>query len=111
MDDIFSEMLSALQKNDKLRDTAIQLIKTVPIPAKATEEKERDEIFRNIMLELVTGKIKSLEDAYRTVEGRLPRSSSKYADNSRVFSSDWAKRHVNTQLSRFYNEALLRSLS
>jgi hypothetical protein len=107
----FLNLIPTLRRNPRLKEIMTSLVKTSVIISKATEEKEREEIFRSILLDFIDGKFNSFEEIYCEVENRLPRTSSKYADNSRVFSSDWAKRHVNTQLNRFYNEAIIADIS
>jgi len=106
----FSEILITLQDNEDLKERVIGLISTRPIRGKVTEEPHRLNIFRKILINLVNGAIGNLEDAYQQVESQIPETTSKYAGNSRVFPHDWAERHVRTQLSRFYNQAVMEEL-
>ena len=106
----FFEILEVLPKYDELRKKMIYLIKTKPIQAKVTEEYERQQVFREILINLIDGEIIDLKTAYEKVEKDLSQISSKYIGNSRIFSKGWPERHVRTQLSRFYNQVVLEIL-
>jgi hypothetical protein len=106
----FSEILSSLSDNEELRNRVSALIKEKSIPGKVTEEPDRLSIFREILIDLVNGAINDLEAAYRIVEQRIPKTASKYAGDNRVFPGDWAERLIRTQLSRFYNQAVMEEL-
>ena len=103
----FYEILTALANNDEIKSIVIELIKKKHIVGKITEEQVRKKKFRIILEQLVNGEIHTLESGYNKVAINIPESTSKYEGNRRVFSRDWAERHVRTQLSRFYNQAIL----
>ena len=105
----FKDILSTLRDNTELRDAVITLIDEQPAPGKITEGGDRLIRLKEILKHLVNGEINLLE-AYRRTELELPRASSAHAANNRVFPSGWAERLVRTQLSRFYNQALLEQL-
>lgn len=69
----------------------------------------RLQAFRKILCELVSGNI-SQEEGIRRVETELCREQSFHRDNNKVFCHDWAERLIRTQLSRFYNQAVLELL-
>ena len=106
----FSEILDTLSNNFELKKKVLDLIRSKPILGKCIEEDSRVSIFRNILAELVDGKISSLEVCFNEAESRLPSNQSKYFGNNRVFPSDWSERLVRTELSRFYNQAVLEEL-
>ena len=68
------------------------------------------DIKSRILQKLITGEITDLDSAYKQVQIKIPRKPSKYADNNRVFTRDWAERLVRIQLSRFYNQAVMEIL-
>ena len=76
---------------------------------KVTEGGDRLGRLRVILSDLVDGRI-DLPQACRRVEAELPRHSSPYSGNNRVFPSGWAERLVRTQYSRFYNQAVMERL-
>ncbi len=106
----FYEILTALANNVEIKSIVIELIKTKHIPGKITEEQTRKKKFRIVLEQLVNGEIHTLESGYYKVATDIPESTSKYEGNRRVFSRDWAERLVRTQLSRFYNQAILTFL-
>lgn len=106
----FNEILSALTDNPKLRRRLIELIQNKPILGKSIVEESRVSKFREILVDLVEGNIPSLETSYMKVELALPRNESRYSNNNSVFARGWAERLVRTQLSRFYNQAVLEDL-
>jgi hypothetical protein len=105
----FREILSVLAQNDMLWTRVIALIETEPMPGKVTEGAERLARFRGIMDRLVRGQL-SLIEAYSQVETDLPRSSSRYGHNNKVFAANWSERLVRTQLSRSYNQVVMEFL-
>lgn len=106
----FFQILDVLNKNDKLRVCMLNLIKSKPILGKSIEEKPRQEILRNILMELINKEIKNLDESYKKGELKLPESQSKYYGNKRIFSRGWAERLIRTQFSRFYNQAVMEIL-
>ncbi len=91
----------------EIKSIVIELIKTKNISGKITEEQTRKKKFRIILEQLISGEIPTLESGYTKVATDIPESTSKYEGNRRIFSRDWAERHVRTQLSRFYNQAIM----
>lgn len=106
----FNEILIALNSNSELRRRVVELIQDKPILGKSIEEDTRVNKFREILTELVDGNISSLEESYAKVESVIPRNESRYYSDNRVFASGWAERLVRTQLSKFYNQAILEEL-
>ena len=103
----FYEILPALRKNDEIKSIVMELIKTKLISGKVIEEQTRKKKFRRVLEDLVNGEIHTLKSGYNNVATNIPESTSKYEGNRRVFSRDWVERLVRTQLSRFYNQAIL----
>ena len=101
----FSEISKTYSWNEPLREMACMLVKTEPIHSKALGENERVNIFREILIKFIEGKI-SFHEAIRSVKNSLPA----HFINSNIFSRKWAERLVRTEFSRFYNQALLKIL-
>ena len=107
----FFEILDVLTINNELQRLIIALIESEPIPGKVLESNSGDRlgVFKDILIELVNGKV-SLDTAYQQTETKLPRHTSLHKSNSRVFPGGWSERLIRTQLSRFYNQAVLKQL-
>ena len=105
----FTEILPTLSQNQELLQAVNSLITTEPILAKATEGGNRLEKFREILKDLVGNRI-SLNEAYERTEVELPRYTSIHCHSNRVFASGWAERLTRTELSRFYNQAVMEKL-
>lgn len=105
----FYEILDALQQNDDLKERVQLLIGSERIAGKATEGGERAQAFKKVLGRLIDGEI-TLPKAYRETNQQIPQHTSIHARNSRVFSDGWSERLVRTQLSRFYNQAVLEEL-
>jgi hypothetical protein len=105
----FTEVLTVFSQNDELRNAALALIANQPMPGKVTEGEERLEEFRVILTDLVNGQI-DLTEAYERTSVDLPRQASPHSGNNRVFPDGWEERLVRTQLSRFYNQAVMEKL-
>lgn len=107
----FFDIPTALVMNGDLLQLVVSLIESDSIPGKVLEDDSgnRLEVFRHILTELANGEI-GLETAYQQTQTRLPIHTSPHSSNSRVFSDRWAERLVRTQLSRFYNQAVLKQL-
>jgi len=105
----FAEIPSTLQKNDLIRERALQLAGADPIPGKVTEGDARLEAFRVVLSDLIAGNV-TLTEAMHRVAQQLPRDESIHAGNNRVFPQGWEERLVRTQFSRFYNQAILELL-
>ena len=102
----FSEIPSALGDNARLRDRVLDLIKRDPIPGKVLEGGNRLATFRSLIARVMSGQV-SIAEAYRQAEVELPRQQSPHSASNRVFPSGWGERLVRTQISRFYNQAVL----
>lgn len=105
----FGEIPDVLRRNTDLRDAIYHLVGTQPAVAKITEEPERLERFRRIMERLVAGEI-DIDEAISLTQQHLPRQTSSHRNNNRVFAHGWAERHVRTQYSRFYNQAVMEQM-
>jgi hypothetical protein len=107
--DYFDEIPEALRLKVDLRQIVKRLIDEEPMIGKAVEGGDRLSIFRGILRDLVGGQILR-EEAFRRTERDLPPKKSSYVDSHLVFSRDWAERLVRTELSRFYNQAVMEKL-
>lgn len=105
----FNKILSVLSQNDKLRISTLDLINNQPIPGKATEGGDRLEKFKAILIDLINNQI-DLTEAYKRTNVELPRQTSCHSSNNKVFPAHWEERLVRTQLSRFYNQAVMEKL-
>jgi hypothetical protein len=105
----FSEINSVLLQNEPLRNRVITLIENQPIAGKVTEGIPRLEAFRAIMVDLVNGNL-NLNEAIQKTQIDLSPQSSAHGNNIRVFPANWDERLVRTQLSRFYNQAVMEQL-
>lgn len=106
----FYEIIPALSKNSELSSKVLSLIESRPIMGKALEEETRKNEFRDILKKLVKGELIELSSVIYQVQIKIPKSTSKYASNNRVFTRDWAERLVRIQLSLFYNQAVMEIL-
>jgi len=106
----FTEILAVLSRNAERRAAVEKLIQSEPIPGKALEGSNRIDAFRNVLLDLVNGRI-SLDEAYARTEQVLSRATSPHANSNKVFAQGWGERLVRTQLSQFYNRAAMEKLS
>lgn len=105
----FKEIVPVLTENQDLRTEIVTLVDCEPMPGKVTEGGARIECLKIILHDLVAGKI-DLVEAYKRTERELPREDSVHGENNRVFPSGWAERLVRTQLSCFYNQAVLKRI-
>lgn len=105
----FSDIPFALANNAALRDRVVGLVAQESMPGKATEGPGRLATFRALLSRLTTGEL-TLPAAVEEVERTMPPQSSPHGGNARVFPSGWAERLVRTQMSRFYNQAVLAML-
>lgn len=106
----FDDIPEALSLNAPIRYRFLRLVQTDPIVAKVTQEADRLGAFRSILLEFGEGQT-SLSQAIASTQQRLDPTSSAYSSDKRVFAKGWSERHVRTQVSRFYNQAVLESLN
>ena len=102
----YSEIPDALARNAGLRDRALLLIGREPIPGKVTEGGARCDELRSLLGRVFRGEMTPAA-AYSQIERTLPRDQSMHSSNSRVFADGWGERLVRTQVSRFYNQAVL----
>ena len=105
----FTEIPATLAVNAELRSSVERLVKQEPIPGKVLEGGNRLDAFRSILLDLIVGRV-DLHEAYRRTGRDLPRTSSPYSRSNLVFAEGWEERLVRTQLSRFYNQAVMEKL-
>lgn len=102
----FSEIPEALSNNPSLKERLLSLVSTKPIVGKVLEGGDRLNQFKKILASVVEGKI-TFEKALNEVESQIPRHTSIYSGSNSVFASGWAERLLRTQLSRFYNQAVM----
>lgn len=105
----FSGILPAVAQDDALRSTILKLIAQEPIAGKVTEGGNRLARFRQILQDLVNNQV-GMQEALSLVERDLSEATSSHIGNTRVFPSGWAEKSVRTQLSRFYNQAVMEML-
>ena len=104
-----SEIPSALSDNDEVRSHSLELIAKEPLMAKSLEGGTRKDDFRDILAEFNRDAI-DRDTAEKRVLQELPASESPHRGNSHVFNNQWAERLIRSQVSRFYNQAVLEVL-
>ena len=105
----FYEISESLTENPALKRKALDLVQYEPIAGKVTTGGERLVDFREILIDFFDSKI-DLNDAITETETKLHRNLSMYSADNRVFAKGWAERLVRTQVSRFYNQAVLEMI-
>lgn len=105
----FRDIPLVLTQNSELREAILSLVKTDPIPGKATEGGNRTDVFKGLLANFFKGKA-NLDITINETESSLPRALSPHSDSNRVFAKGWAERLVRTQVSRFYNQAVLQQI-
>lgn len=105
----FFEILPTLNFREDLKRDIEELINHKHIPGKSLEGSGRVEKFKKILVDLINNRI-TLQQACINVENEIGKYGSSYASNNRVFPQDWGERLVRTNLSKFYNEAVLIQL-
>lgn len=105
----FTDILNTLSQNQNILDKVNTLIANESITGKAIQGGDRLEKFRDILKNLVANKI-SLDEAYKKTKIELPRSTSIHNQSNKVFASGWSERLVRTELSSFYNQAVMEIL-
>lgn len=105
----FFEISKAVDENGDLQELILDLVSDEPIPGKVTEGGNRTEHLRDILRSYFEGII-SLDQTIQRISEELPRYDSPHAHNNRVFPDGWDKRLARTQISRFYNQAVLQVL-
>src|SRR5690348_9700536 len=104
----FREVLSMLPERPDLRERMVGLL-AQDTWGKVTEGGDRLSRFRHIMADIIKGEL-TWAGAFHELAHQLPRNESKYAASNHVFCSNWEERLHRTQLSRFYNQAVLEYL-
>lgn len=104
----FSEIPEALRNNQPLKDKVLLLIKQKPIVGKVTEGGNRLEEFKTVLARLVNNDI-DFAQALHDVEDAIPRYTSIHSGSNTVFATGWPERLLRTQLSRFYNQAVMEN--
>lgn len=102
----FEEISTALSNNDELKRQVLTLVQSEPIAGKVTEGGNRLDEFRKILIDFFTEET-DLPQAITQTEQRLNRYTSIHSGNNRVFPARWPEKLVRTQVSRFYNQAVL----
>jgi hypothetical protein len=105
----FDEIEEALKENVDLRKRVIELINHEALTGKCLEGDNRAAMFKCVLKGLVNGWIDIKEASSRTIQ-ELPQEGSRHRDSAVIFSSDWSKRLVHAELSRFYNQAVIEKL-
>lgn len=105
----FYEIEEIITTNTNVQEQAIKLAGTEPIKGKSTEGGTRVEDLREILISFFSGDLSYEEAAERIVQD-LPQRESPHAHDNNVFSSDWNERLARTQISRFYNKAVMLEL-
>ncbi len=105
----FNEILPTLSQNEEIRSIFLRLVDNEPMPGKVTEGGNRLEQMRQILRDLANNQV-SLQNSFGRVRSDLPKSTSVYSTNNRVFPDGWDERLVRIQLSRFYNQAVMEKL-
>lgn len=102
----FYEIPNAMKNNDALKHKILVLVQVEPIAGKVTTGGARLDDFRKILIDFFNQKV-NLNDAITETERKLDKRSSMFYGDNRVFARGWAERLVRTQVSRFYNQAVL----
>lgn len=105
----FYEIPEAVAENDQLRERILDLTADEPIPGKATQGGDRVGTFRGILQAFFGGEL-TIEETIQRIPSELPRNGSPHSHDNRVFASGWNERLARTQISRFYNQAVLLGL-
>lgn len=105
----FYEIPESLMNNSLLKRKALNLVQFELIAGKVTIGSSRLDDFREILIDFFDLQI-DLNIAVSETERKLPRQQSVFSGDNRVFASGWAERLVRTQVSRFYNQAVLESI-
>ena len=106
----FHEIPQAVEQNSELQDRILELVDDEPITGKAVQGHNRTAEFRQVLQDFFNGST-SLEETYNQVSSRLPKSESPHSRNNNVFPDNWDERLARTQISRFYNQAVLQQLT
>lgn len=105
----FYEIPEVVETNSELRGRIQDLVANEPIPGKVTEGGDRTENLREVLNVFFEGEI-SLQESIQRISEELPRHNSPHSHSNRVFADGWNERLARTQISRFYNQAVLLTL-
>jgi hypothetical protein len=105
----FRDIPATLRERPDLRAIMLQRL-TADMPNKATQGPGRLQAFREVLVELIEGRL-DVAGAAAEVARRLPPEQSPHAANSHVFSRGWPQRIVHTHFSRLYSQAVLEQLA
>jgi hypothetical protein len=105
----FDEILTTLAARQDIVDQMKSLIENEELHGKVFEGQGRKAAFRGILIDLIHRKL-DLKESYEEMERHLNRAMSPYSSSNLVFSTGWAERSIRTQLSRFYNHAVMKLL-
>jgi hypothetical protein len=106
----FYEIQDTVNANSGLRDRVLDLVDDDPIHGKALQGSGRTQSLRDILGEFFEGQLQ-LEESFRVVSMELPQEESPHARDNRTFARGWDERLMRTQASRFYNQAVLHTLT
>ena len=82
----FYEILGSLKEKADLCETVKELIRTKKIVGKSLEGGNREEVFREILINLVEDNV-NLDQSYKLVENKLSEATSIYKGDKRTFPS------------------------
>jgi len=105
----FYEIADTVAQDDDLRENVLELIDEEPITGKALEGGDRKTKFRDVLREFFEGE-SALDETIAEISTRLPRHESPHSHDNRTFADGWDERLARTQISRFYNQAVLQRL-
>ena len=105
----FYEIPGTVGENNELQERILELVANEPIPGKVTEGEDRLKDLRDILSTFFENEI-SVQESIQRISEELPRRESRYAHDNRVFASGWDERLARTQISSFYNQAVLLTL-
>ena len=105
----FAGIPSAVATHPALLRRILVLLASDPIAGKVSQGTVRDAALREVLRRFFTGVI-DFSQAKVEVGIKLPRAGSPHSSDNSVFPSGWEERLVRTQVSRFYNQAVLSTL-
>jgi hypothetical protein len=105
----YDEIPTALSNNDKVRSHALELVPDETLIGKSLEGGTREEDFRDILTDFFRGNI-DYASAQQRVRRELPERESPHRGDNYVFNDQWDERLVRSQVSRFYNQAVMEIL-
>jgi len=105
----FYEIPETVEQDDDLREQILGLVSDDPIQGKALEGGDRTAEFRRMLRSFFEGET-DLEEIIDEISQSLPRSESPHRHDNRTFADGWDERLARTQISRFYNQAVLQRL-